>query len=545
MITTTQIDNHAADSLFKMLDTDRKNHIDLNTFLIQLANAGILVDDPRLKDLFGSFNAEEEWKKNQTITQSQFSKILKQNALVKKSLSKNLVIPDFGMFCQQVESIFRESQKNETGNVASYIPQLARVNPDQFALSICTVDGQRFSLGDSDVNFCLQSSCKPINYCLALEELGEKKVHHHIGREPSGHSFNELTLNAQGLPHNPMINAGAMMSCALIERENDIADRFDKVSKTWKALCGEKEVSFNNATYLSERQTADRNFALAYFMREKKAFPEKTNLTETLEFYFQCCSIESCTNDLSVAAATLANAGTNPLTGDVIFQSSTVQNCLSLMLSCGMYDFSGEFAFRIGLPAKSGVSGALMLVIPNLMGISIWSPRLDQVGNSVRGVEFCERLVETFSFHQYDSLMGHSTKLNPRRKENELMPSKVMELIRSASHGDLDEILRLEAEGVSADVADYDGRTPLHLAACEGQIEVVRHLIARKVHLEPKDRWGNTPLDDAIKFNHEDIQSLFEQALRFNNNVHRDSPMGSTSNVSADLSMVNRQEVAV
>jgi hypothetical protein len=137
-----------------------------------------------------------------------------------------------------------------------------------------------------------------------------------------------------------------------------------------------------------------------------------------------------------------------------------------------------------------------MLVIPNLMGISIWSPRLDQVGNSVRGVEFCERLVETFSFHQYDSLMGHSTKLNPRRKENELMPSKVMELIRSASHGDLDEILRLEAEGVSADVADYDGRTPLHLAACEGQIEVVRHLIARKVHLM-------MPLNSTMKiYNH-------------------------------------------
>jgi glutaminase len=208
-------------------------------------------------------------------------------------------------------------------------------------------------------------------------------------------------------------------------------------------------------------------------MREKNAFPEGTNLTETLEFYFQCCSIESCTYDLSVAAATLANAGTNPLTRDVIFRSSTVQNCLALMLSCGMYDFSGEFAFKIGLPAKSGVSGALMLVIPNLMGISIWSPRLDHIGNSVRGVKFCEQLVERFSFHQYDSLTVHSAKINPRKKVDQFMASKVMELIRSASNGDLDEILRLEAEGVSPNIADYDGRTPLHLAACEGQTTVI------------------------------------------------------------------------
>lgn len=497
-----------------MLDQEQKERIEPGKFLDQLAQTGVLADDPRIRELHNLLRLEAQGRDSQPLTQTEFNEILKQNALVKKSLSQDLVIPDFASFCRDISSMFTETLKNEKGKVADYIPQLARVNPDQFALSICTVDGQRYSLGDSGVNFCLQSSCKPINYCLALEELGEKKVHRHVGREPSGQSFNELTLNAQGIPHNPMINAGAMMACSLIDRENNIADRFDKVNKTWKALCGGKDVSFNNAVYLSERQTADRNFALAYFMREKNAFPEKTNLTETLEFYFQCCSIESCTYDLSVAAATLANAGTNPLTGDVIFQSSTVQNCLSLMLSCGMYDFSGEFAFKIGLPAKSGVSGALLLVIPNLMGISIWSPRLDPLGNSVRGVEFCERLVERFSFHQYDSLTGHSSKINPRRKQSEVKASKVMELIRAASYGDLDEIYRLEAEGVSPDTADYDGRTPLHLAACEGQIEVVQHLIDKQVQLTPKDRWGNTPLDDAARFGKQEIKTMLERAVK-------------------------------
>ena len=517
MITTTQIINNEADSLFKILDQGKKKSIEQDKFLDQLARTGILQDDPRIKELLSEFNTSKNGKKKSGISQTEFNEILNQNALIKKSLTEKAVIPDFESFCEQIRTIYLKTLNNNSGHVADYIPQLARVNPDQFAISVCTVDGQRFSIGDSKVNFCLQSSCKPINYCLALEELGADKVHKHVGREPSGHSFNELALNSRGLPHNPMINAGAMMSCSLIDRKNNIADRFDKVSKTWKALCGNKDVSFNNSVYLSERQTADRNFALAYFMREKNAFPEDTNLTETLEFYFQCCSIESNTYDLSVAAATLANAGTNPLTGDTIFQSSTVQNCLSLMLSCGMYDFSGEFAFKIGLPAKSGVSGALMLVIPNLMGISIWSPRLDEVGNSVRGVEFCERLVEHFSFHQYDSLTGHSAKVNPRKRENEVIASKVMELIWSASHGDMDEIFRLEAEGVSPNVADYDGRTPLHLAACEGQLEVVKHLIKKGVHLTPKDRWGNTPLDDAKRFKNKEIETSLAEAIKAHN----------------------------
>lgn len=513
MVTTRQIDNSVLDALFIMLNPEKKKELDPLIFLNHLEENGILSDDPRLIELFSKFKLVENNQKYQAISNAEFRKILNQHALVKKSLSRNLVIPDFEIFCDQIKSIFHKTVKNTRGKVADYIPQLARVNPDQFAISICTVDGQRFSMGDAKSNFCLQSSCKPINYCLALEQLGEEKVHTHIGREPSGHSFNELTLNEKGLPHNPMINAGAMMSCALLDRESDFADRFDKVNKTWEALCGNKPVSFNNAVYLSERQTADRNFALAYFMREKKAFPENTDLAKTLEFYFQCCSIESCTYDLSVAAATLANAGTNPLTGKAIFQPSTVQHCLSLMLSCGMYDFSGEFAFKIGLPAKSGVSGTLMLVIPNLMGISIWSPRIDEMGNTVRGVEFCNRLIEEFSFHQYDSLLGHSTKINPRKKQSAEAASKVMELIRAASFGDLDEVLRLEAEGVSPNVADYDGRTPLHLAACEDRAEVVELLISRKVDLEPKDRWGNTPLDDAIKFNHKRIVNMLKKSM--------------------------------
>ncbi|NEQ49037.1 MAG: glutaminase A [Leptolyngbya sp. SIO3F4] len=515
MVTTEQIETEEASSLFRLLDRDHQDKVTIERLWKRLAENGILRDDPRLHELEGKLEPKTSKQvEDGAIDDLEFKEIICHNALVKKAIAQELTIPDFADFCREIKGLYEETKKNKGGKVADYIPQLARINPEQYAISICTVDGQRYSLGDANKNFCLQSSCKPINYCLALEELGEKKVHEHVGREPSGQSFNELTLNSRGLPHNPMINAGAIMSSSLIDRKADIADRFDLVSKTWSMLCGNRDVHFNNSVYLSERQTADRNFALAYFMRENNAFPENTDLTETLEFYFQCCSIESCTSDLSIAAATLANAGMNPLTGDRIFQSSTIQNCLSLMLSCGMYDFSGEFSFKIGLPAKSGVSGALMIVIPNVMGISIWSPRLDTHGNSVRGVEFCTKLVEKFSFHHYDSLNELSGKINPRKKQKAAEVSKMVGLIWSASNGDMDELHRLESEGISLDLADYDGRTPLHLAVCENQVEVIDYLLMHCENLEPKDRWGNTPLKDAENAGHKEIAQKLRTAIR-------------------------------
>lgn len=282
-------------------------------------------------------------------------------------------------------------------------------------VALCTIDGQQFDLGDSDVSFCVQSCCKPINYSLALEELGPEIVHKYVGREPSGHGFNALTLNHELKPHNPMVNAGAIMCCSLVKKEFDLPDRFDYVMNAWEQLSGGQRPTFNNAVYLSEKTTADRNFALAYFMSEHKAFPERTDLLETLNFYFECCSIEMTAQKMAVVAATFANGGVCPLTGQRVLSPSTVQNCLSLMYSCGMYDFSGEFAFSIGLPAKSGVSGCMMIVIPNVGGICTWSPRLDRLGNSVRGVEFCRQLVATYNFHHYAILTGEQTKKDPRR----------------------------------------------------------------------------------------------------------------------------------
>ena len=498
--------------LFDSFNPDSGGRISPLEVLSRLERSGLRPDDPRIAEALAGLARADG---SRQISFPQFKTLVQHNSsLIRRAIEGNLAVPDFAALAADLTRMYDELLPVRSGTVADYIPQLKRVDPDQLAIAVCTVDGQRFSAGDASAAFCLQSVSKTVGYCLALDEHGPEAVHQHVGREPSGQSFNELALNRNGLPHNPMVNAGAIMTSSLIRPADDIADRFDLVAATWQRLAGGQRPGFNNAVYLSERQTADRNFALGYSMRENGAFRPGTDLTQTLEFYFQACSIEVDAQMLAVAAASLANAGVCPLTEDPVFTPGTVQSCLSMMSSCGMYDFSGEFAFTIGLPAKSGVSGAILLVVPGLMGICVWSPRLDEHGNSVRGIEFCRKLVAAYNVHVFDSLVtgrGQAAKRDPRRKKNQAQTEAVIALTWAASQGDLDEVRALIAGGVEPGTADYDGRTPLHLAAAEGQLEVVRYLLAAGADPRPADRWGGTPLSDAEANGHTQIVRLLRE----------------------------------
>ena len=381
--------------------------------LDKLLAAGLSVKDIRVKRIEKLFSG---YASDKLILIKDLKNITKPDRLlINKALDNNFVIHDFKKLCNEVCKIYEQLKNNTLGDVACYIPELAKVNPDDFAISICTVDGQQFSIGDDNVLFSAQSTCKPINYCLALSENGEQFVHEYIGREPSGHGFNEITLDSKNRPHNPMINAGAIMACSLIQAKSSSSARFEYVSNQWKELSGDMKVGFNNSIYLSERDHADRNFALAYFMKDQGSFCTDVDLQSVLNFYFQCCSIEMNSNTQASVAATLANSGVCPLSNKRLLAADVVRNCLSLMFSCGMYDYSGEFAFKVGLPAKSAVSGSLMLVVPNVMGICIYSPRLDKLGNSVRGVKFCKRLVQTYNLHNFDDILNSGDKQDPRK----------------------------------------------------------------------------------------------------------------------------------
>ncbi|XP_052237683.1 uncharacterized protein LOC127848996 [Dreissena polymorpha] len=329
-----------------------------------------------------------------------------------------------------------------------------------------------YSVGDVNYPFCLQSVSKPLTYAMALNDLSPEIVHEFVGQEPSGVTFNSLSLDYRNKPHNPMINAGAIAICSLLKQGVNLADRFD--------YC----------------------------------FPEGTNLMEVLDFYFQLCSLEVTCESGSVIAAALANGGVCPITGDKIFSASSVRDTLSLMLSCGLYDYSGEFAFKVGLPAKSGVSGVILIVVPNKMGFCVWSPALDVWGNSVRGVQFAKDLVAKFNFHHYDNLRFTPKKIDPCVKQIESRATDIVGLLFSAYNNDVSALKRYALGDLNMEQADYDGRTALHIGAAEGHEAVIKFLI-HKCKCNPKvtDRWGFTPYDDAVRFGHMRVAHILKEAM--------------------------------
>uniref|UniRef100_A0AAY4E7V7 glutaminase n=1 Tax=Denticeps clupeoides TaxID=299321 RepID=A0AAY4E7V7_9TELE len=440
-----------------------------------------------------------------------FKKCVQSNiVLLTQAFRKKFVIPDFQPFASHVDELYESAKKLSGGQVADYIPQLAKFSPDLWSVALCTVDGQRY-IGDTKVPFCLQSCVKPLKYAIAVHDHGTEYVHHFIGKEPSGLRFNKLFLNDDDKPHNPMVNAGAIVCTSLIKQGASNAEKFDYVMNFLNKMAGNEYVGFSNATFQSERESGDRNFAIGYYMKEKKCFPEGTDMTSILDFYFQLCSIEVTCESASVMAATLANGGFCPITGERVLSPEAVRNTLSLMHSCGMYDFSGQFAFHVGLPAKSGVSGGILLVVPNVMGVMCWSPPLDKLGNSVRGIQFCTDLVSLFNFHNYDNLRHFAKKLDPRREGGDQRVKSVINLLFAAYSGDVSALRRLALSSMDMEQRDYDSRTALHVAAAEGHTEVIRFLLeACKVNPVPRDRWGNTPLDEAMHFGHHDVVTLLQ-----------------------------------
>ncbi|XP_060580160.1 glutaminase kidney isoform, mitochondrial-like [Ruditapes philippinarum] len=450
-----------------------------------------------------------------TIDRETFKQCIAKNiSLISTAFRNEFIIPDFSQFCSDIDELYWHCRENISGNVATYIPQLARYSPNFWGVAACSVDGQRYSVGDTNVPFCLQSVSKPLTYAMVLDDLSPEVIHEYVGHEPSGVAFNTINLDYRDKPHNPMINAGAIVVCSLLKQTYNLADRFDYVTQVLKRLTGGEYLSFNNSVFLSERETADRNFALGYYMREKKCFPEGTNLMEVMDFYFQLCSLEITCESGAVMAATLANGGICPITGDKVFSSSSMRDTMSLMLTCGMYDYSGEFAFKVGLPGKSGVSGGIMLVVPNKMGFFVWSPALDKWGNSVRGVQFAKDLVSKFNFHHYDNLKFTQKKVDPCLKKIESRATEVVNLLFSAYNSDVSALRRYALSDLDMDQADYDGRTALHIGAAEGHENVVRFLIDKcKCNPFVIDRWGFTPVADAKRFGHNKVVAILEHAM--------------------------------
>lgn len=290
--------------------------------------------------------------------------------------------------------LYEKYRVNKAGKTADYIPELASAKEDQFGIAIVTCDGQIFRAGNTEVNFTLQSTSKPFVYAMALQELGREFMRTRVGVEPSGEAFNSIVeLEKQThRPYNPMINSGAIAVSSFIQdkngisREKRVLDLFSKYTN--------RELSIDEKVFQSEKETAHRNRSIAHLLRHFDVIGD--DIDESLDLYFKQCSILVNTIDLAFMAATLANNGVQPLTQKKIVDREFIPDVLSLMFTCGMYDSAGEWAYTVGLPAKSGVSGGLLAVVPGKMGIATYSPLIDSHGHSVRGVKALQDLVKKY-----------------------------------------------------------------------------------------------------------------------------------------------------
>ena len=282
------------------------------------------------------------------------------------------------------------------GAVATYIPELARADANWFGIAVATADGHVYEVGDTRQPFTIQSISKPFVYGLALEDRGKRAVLQRVGVEPTGDAFNEISLEpSTGRPRNPMINAGAIAATSLVAGRTP-EDRWDRILALFSLYAG-RTLRLDEKVFVSERDTGHRNRAISHMLRNSGVIEHDPE--PDLDLYFRQCSIEVDCRDLSIMGATLAVGGTNPVTHERVLRASNVDEVLSVMTTCGMYDYAGEWLYRVGLPAKSGVAGGILAVLPGQLAIAVFSPPLDARGNSVRGGAVCESLSEQFELH--------------------------------------------------------------------------------------------------------------------------------------------------
>jgi glutaminase len=293
----------------------------------------------------------------------------------------------------------------DEGAVATYIPELGKADPNLFGLAVASVDGKVFEAGDARTEFTIQSISKPFVYAMALTEHGRDSVYRRVGVEPSGDAFNSIVLDQKtNRPFNAMVNAGAIATAALIPGAT-LAERSEAQLALFSAAAG-RRLTIDASVYRSERDTGHRNRAIAWLMLNFGMIEGVVD--DILDLYFQQCSILVNARDLAIMGATMANVGINPVTGENVFDMECIQDVLSVMFTCGMYDYSGEWAFRVGMPAKSGVAGGILAVVNRQLGIGTYSPRLDARGNSVRGIAVCKDLSEELGLHAFN-FMNHGS----------------------------------------------------------------------------------------------------------------------------------------
>lgn len=306
---------------------------------------------------------------------------------------------------EQIRRVFEEGYRiglahTSEGHVANYIPELAKADPNDFGIYMLNNEGESLAFGNVDKRFSVQSICKVIILAVALKYRGFDETFKHVMMEPSGDSFNSIIKldTASNLPYNPMINAGAIQTVSLLA--DDFS--FEELMQFARELCMDPNIVLDEAVYKSEYETGDRNRAIVYLLKSKgvlMADPEKT-----VDLYFKLCSLSVNARSLASLGLVLSNGGINPFSGKHWIEADHVRTLKSIMFTCGMYDFSGQFGVKVGVPGKSGVGGGMVLSAIGPMGIGLYGPSLDPYGNSIAAVKAMEHISEELDLHVFDYL---------------------------------------------------------------------------------------------------------------------------------------------
>ncbi len=391
----------------------------------------------------------------------------------------------------------------DRGAVADYIPELQKADPRHFGIALATMDGHVYAVGEAAVPFTIQSISKAFVFALALETLGPERVEAAIGVEPSGDAFNSIRLRPDNRPFNPMVNSGAIACSGLIfEAEGEQAA--ERIRGVLGRFAG-RDLDIDETVFASERLTGDRNRAIAYLLHNYGII--KGDVDAVLDVYFRQCSVLVTARDLAVMAATLAHGGVNPVSGERVVSPYAVSRTLSVMTSSGMYDFAGEWIYRVGLPAKSGVGGGILAALPAQLGLGSFSPLLDEHGNSVRGLKVCEALSAQFDLHMLNRTSDVRTcivadydfeRVSPRGRqahEQKILDQqksavRVLELTGTLGFANVDLIARrIETKPPQVLILDL-GRVPLMSA---GAAKMLADLLGALTAL------GTTPVLSGIE----------------------------------------------
>ena len=364
-------------------------------------------------------------------------------------------VPDY------LAHVLSACRDNHDGELADYIPELAQANPAWLALAVSTIDGTVYSTGDDEVEFTIQSMSKAFAYALALQHCGFDTVHAKVGVEPSGEAFNQISLDDEDKPKNPMINSGAITTHSLLPHDATHS-RAERLRQFLSEMAG-RELSFDEAVCRSEIDTAFRNLSIGYMLRSVGVLDEDP--IAIVEGYVRQCSIKVTVKDLAQMSSVLANGGIQATTGKRLLDRAVVRQVLSVMMGCGMYDAAGDWLSSVGIPAKSGVAGGIIGVLPAQVGIAVFSPRLDEHGNSIRGIEIMERMSNDMGLHLMEGTPSAQTIVQRQYLTGPQQDIQLYELRGALQFAEAEKLLRIlsnDDSDISTIVFDLNDISLIH-----------------------------------------------------------------------------------